>query len=133
MAHGILRLVFAFGAGSLLAFYAYDRATNPDLGAQRRQEEAAVLAAREILRGYVEVGARLEIVDPLAPKRAIGKAFVYPAGSGWEISGHYRRDDADGWHPFLMRLDERLSLVSLQVRDARLESRAADDTRLIVR
>lgn len=130
--HSVLRLVFAFGAGLLLALYAWERATDPEIRAERQREEAAVLAAREILRSYVEAGATLEIVDPLAPKRAVGKAYIYPAEPGWEVSGHYRRDDADPWHPFLMRLDEDLALVRLSVRDERLKGTAAQDGRVVV-
>lgn len=132
MPHRVLRLVFAFGAGLVLAFYAWERASDPEIRAQRQREEAAVLAAREILRSYVEAGATLDIVDPLAPKRAVGKAYIYPTGSSWEVSGHYRRDDADPWHPFLMRLDEDLALVRLSVRDEGMKARAAQDSRLVV-
>jgi hypothetical protein len=131
--HRILRLVFALATGLLLAFYAWERASDPELRARREREEAAVLAARAILGTYVGKASTLEIVDPLAPKRAVGKAFIYPAGSGWEVSGHYRRDRSDHWHPFLMRLDGDLSLVELSVRDAALAGRAATDPKLVIR
>ena len=126
--HRILRLAFALATGLLLAFYAWHRAGDPELRAQREREEAAVIAARAVLESVV--GGDIEIVDPLAPKRAVGRAFSYPAGRGWEISGHYRRDPADPWHPFLLRLDAGLTLEELSVRDPALAS--AQDARLTV-
>lgn len=122
--HRIVRPVFALGAGLLLAFYAYERATDPEIRAQKEREETAVLAAREILRGHVDADYGLEIVDPLARKRAVGKAYIYPAGSGWEVSGHYRRNRTDEWHPFLIRLDANMALVELAVRDEQLKRKA---------
>jgi hypothetical protein len=128
----VIRYVVASAIGLLLAFYAYQRVTDPRSAMQRAEEEAAVLAARDILRGYVGPGNALQIVDPLAPDRAVGKVYVYPADSGWDVSGHYRRDHSDRWHPFLMRLDAGRSLVSLSVQDARLRTRAAGDPKLTV-
>lgn len=93
-----------------------------------------VEAARGILRGYLGDDASLELVDPLAPNRAIGKAYVYPAGAGFEVSGYYRRNAADRWHPFLMRLSAGSTLVELSVRDddPALRRRAVADPRLEV-
>ncbi|MDX1403763.1 MAG: hypothetical protein R3192_04460 [Woeseiaceae bacterium] len=101
---------------------------------KRAREEAVVLAAREILHEIVAPGEALHIVDPLAPDRAIGKAYIYPAETGWEVSGHYRRQGAERWSPFLMALDSGLELVSLQVRDndQRMLARAAGDPRISV-
>lgn len=126
--HRILKPVFALAIGLLLAFYAYQRAGDPELRVQREREEAAVAAAREVLESII--GSGIEIVDPLAPRRAVGKAFVYPAGPGWEISGHYRRDRGDPWHPFLLRLDTALALRELSVRDPALAN--VQDARLTV-
>ncbi|HZD54236.1 MAG TPA: hypothetical protein VE175_14400 [Woeseiaceae bacterium] len=129
MSHKAFRLIFALSVGLLLAFYAYQRSSDPALTVQKQREHAAVLAARDVLRSHVEA-AELEIIDPLAPKRSVGKSYIYPAGSGWDVSGHYRRGAADEWHPFLMRLDGERSLVSLSVRDARLQAKAASDPRI---
>ena len=76
----------------------------------------------------------LQIVDALAPQRKVGKVYVYPLESGWDISGYYRRDDDDRWHPFLMALDSELSLRSLKVQDSdsSLAQRAATDPLLEV-
>lgn len=98
-------------------------------------EEAAVLAARDLLRGTIGAKGALQIVDPLAPDRKVGKVYIYPAPVGWEVSGHYRRDAADDWHPFLMQLGEEFDLAGLAVRDddPDLRARAAADPRLTVK
>ena len=74
----------------------------------------------------------LEIVDPLAPDRQVGKAYVYREGDGWEVSGFYRRADSDRWHPFLMSLDETHAVIKLRVRDSTLAERARTDPQLEV-
>lgn len=132
ISHRILRPVFALAVGFLVAFYAYDRITDPRPRQERAREEAVVHASRDILRGYVGTAAELRIVDPLAPDRKVGKVYIYPAGSGWEVSGHYKRGEADRWHPYLMRLDAGLVLLELSLRDddAGLRRRAGSDPKL---
>lgn len=127
-----MRMVVAFGVGLALSLYAFQRVTDPQPARDRAREEAVVLSARVILRDYLGAQQDLQIVDPLAPKRAIGKVYVYPVATGFQVSGHYRRSDADTWHPFLMELDDGGALVSLAVRDdARdLRQRAASDSQL---
>jgi hypothetical protein len=115
--HRIIRLVIAFAIGIFLALYSFERISDPEPGMQRAREEAVVLSAREILKSYVSPDTEIEIVDPLATDRSVGKAYIYPTESGWEVSGHYRRYGADSWHPFLMLLDSNVQLVSLSVRD----------------
>lgn len=117
MSHKILRLVVAFAIGLALSLYAYHRVTDPRPAMQRAEEEAVVRNARSILEGYLEAGGDLRIVDPLAPDRKVGKVYIYPTDAGWEVSGHYRRNDRDRWHPFLMQLDADAALSSLSVRD----------------
>ncbi|MGH8222597.1 MAG: hypothetical protein ACREQZ_06455 [Woeseiaceae bacterium] len=117
MSHRVLRWVVAFGVGLGLALYALQRISDPEPRLQRVREEAVVRAAREILSRYVAPVGELEIVDPLAPDRKVGKSFIYPTDSGWELSGHYRRGEGDAWHPYLIRLDEAAELESLAVRD----------------
>ena len=116
--HKIVRPVVAVTLGLILALYAYQRVVDPEPALQRAREEAVVMTARDILRSYVAPGTNLEIVDPVSPNRKVGKTYIYPAGDGWEVSGHYRRGDADRWHPFLMSLDGGAGLESLAVRDA---------------
>ena len=127
-------LVFAVAVGLAVAWYAYQRVTDPAPGLERQREEAIVLRAREIVRREIAPGTQLEIVDPLAPNRVAGKVYVYPADGGWEISGYYRRGETDGFHPWLMRLDSDGTLATLAVKDddAALRERAAADPRLSV-
>ncbi len=72
-----------------------------------------------MLVGTLDVGV-LEIIDPMSPDRKVGKAYVYSTDSGWQVSGFYRRDDNDLWHPYLMELDKDLSLLRLKVSDGSL-------------
>lgn len=74
------------------------------------------MAARERLEETLGIGV-VELVDPLAPNRKVGKAFVYPTRDGWEISGFYRRGDGDRWHPYLMTLDTYRAMVHLKIQD----------------
>lgn len=108
--------VFATIVGLLVAVGAYRWASNPAPRVERAQEEGAVIAAREQLGAALQL-ANLELVDPLAPDRKVGKAYVYRAGAGWEVSGFYRRGDSDRWHPFLMTLDATNSMSYLKVQD----------------
>jgi hypothetical protein len=117
LAHKVVRFTLALCIGLALAFYAYHRVTDPEPARQRASEEAAVLAARDILRSYLEPAGEAEIVDPVSPRRKIGKSYIYPADAGWEISGHYRRSESDRWHPFLMAIDHDHRLLRLSVRD----------------
>ncbi|HEX2139815.1 MAG TPA: hypothetical protein VHG33_08900 [Woeseiaceae bacterium] len=133
--HRILRVLVAVAFGLAVAFYAYQRVTDPRPAMQRAREEAVVRASRDILRAYIEPASDLRIVDPLAPDRTVGKVYIYPAEEGgWEVSGHYRRDATDGWHPYLMRLDDASTLIKLSVRDAdtRLRRKAAADPKLSI-
>jgi hypothetical protein len=117
--HRIAGFTIALGVGLALSLYAYQRVTDPEPAMQRAKEEAVVLASRDILRDYVQPATELRIVDPVSPDRKVGKSYIYPTDSGWEVSGHYRRDDADRWHPFLMALNADSTLTNLSVRDSR--------------
>jgi hypothetical protein len=134
MSHGIVRLVVAFAVGLAVAVVAYQRVTDPEPARQRAAEEAAVLEARKILDVYIGGGPDLQIVDPLAPDRIVGKVYVYPTDAGFDVSGHYRRHADDPWHPFLLRLDRESTLLELSVRDddANLLQRSESDPRLRV-
>jgi len=118
LTHRIAKFTIALGFGLALSLYAYQRVTDPEPAMQRAREEAIVLAARDILRHYIGPSPELRIVDPVSPDRKIGKSYVYPTEAGWEVSGHYRRDDTDHWHPFLMALDSNASLAKLSVGDS---------------
>ena len=122
-------MLFGLGVGLLAAFLSYQWITNPAPRAERQLEEAVVLDARNHL--IVQLGVR-EIVDPLAPNRKIGKSYVYRAGTGWEVSGYYRRDENDRWHAFLMSLDDARNVTLLKVQDNKFAERASEDSMLEV-
>lgn len=127
-------LLVAVTVGLIVAWYAYERVTDPLPGMQRAQEEGVVMAARALLAGYVEPGPDFELVDPVSPNRKVGKVYIYPTESGWELSGHYKRNKSDRWHPWLMSLDTSMRLQSLSVSDTdpALVARAAEDPRFSV-
>lgn len=129
--HKTISWVIAVAVGLLLAFYSFERISDPEPRARRAEEEAVVLAAREVLQSYVSPGAELLLVDPLDTNRKVGKVYVYPTEAGWEVSGHYRRDASDTWHPYLMSLDSAVELVNLAVRDSneRLVGLSAQDSK----
>ncbi len=91
------------------------------------------MAAREAIMSAV-VADSIEIVDPLATNRKVGKAYIFRNGdkvddSGWTVSGYYRRDRNDRWHPYLMTLSAELAVEHLKVRDGDQEmiERAEND------
>lgn len=120
MNHRIGRILFALCVGLGVAVLAFRWVTDPLPRAQREAEERAVHAARELV--IAEVGAGpLEIVDPLAPDRKVGKVYVYAEEPGWAISGFYRRDADDRWHAYLIQLTSDLALDSFKAEDPLLQ------------
>jgi len=128
MNHRIGRVVFVFVIGLLVASLSYRWITNPEGRVERALQESVVEASRGHLRSAVGIDS-LEIVDPLAPNRKAGKVYIYAEGDGWAVSGYYRRDEDDRWHPYLMTLsiDQSLSFLKLQDRDQQMIERAALD------
>jgi hypothetical protein len=126
MNHRIGQWIFGLGVGLLVAVLAYRWVTDSSPRAERQLEESVVAAARTQLETTLSLG-RLDLVDPLAPDRKVGKAYVYRAGEGWEVSGYYRRDEDDSWHPFLMTLDTSPAMTHLRIKDQAFTDRAATD------
>jgi hypothetical protein len=131
MNHRIGRFAFALAVGVLVAVSAYRWITDSSPRLERELEAAAVSAARAALVATVAAGD-LEIVDPLAPDRAVGKAYVYREGPGWQVSGYYRRGSGDPWHPYLATLGEDQELVHLKLSDRTLLERGGESPRLTV-
>ena len=129
ISHKVVRPLVAVTVGLVLALYSYQRITDPEPGLQRATEEAIVMVARDILQSYVSPGNLIEIVDAVSPASKVGKSYVYPTDDGWELSGHYRRDENDRWHPYLMVLNGDAGLKSLAVQDGndRLIGMSAQD------
>jgi hypothetical protein len=131
MNHRIGRMIFGFGVGLLVAILSYRWIMDTAPRAERQLQETVVIAARELITSTVGAGA-LEIVDPLAPDRVIGKSYVYPIEGGWEVSGFYRRDEVDLWHPYLLTLDDSMALTHAKVSDKALLPKMSEDPRLEV-
>lgn len=117
-----------------MAFSAYRWISDTDRPARRAAEEAVVLEGRRILRSLLDDTGDMEISDALGRVRAAGKVYVFPVTDGWELSGHYRRNGENPWHPYLMKLDKNAALRSLAIEDddPLLAQRAAADPRLSV-
>lgn len=133
MNHRAGSIIFGIAIGLLIAVLSYQWLTDPTNRAARIEEVNVVELSRGILNDTLGIH-ELQIVDALAPQRKVGKVYVYPLENGWDVSGYYRRDDDDRWHPFLMALDTELSLRSLRVQDSDngLAQRAANDPLLEV-
>ena len=129
MNHRVGRSLFALIVGLAVAFFAFQWITNPRPRAERALEESVVEVSRSMLVQKVGVDA-LEIVDPLAPNRKVGKVYVYREAPGWAVSGYYRRSAEDSWHPYLMRMTEDTQLIRLKAQDPALANQAADDPTL---
>ncbi len=114
-------IVVALLFGLAAALYAYDWVTDPAPRLQREQEERVVVSVRDILKRYVAPGTDIELVDPVDPDRKVGKVYISPVDGGWEISGYYRREATDPWHPWLMSVNSELQLQSLSVQDSNPE------------
>jgi hypothetical protein len=126
-------IIFALGVGLLVAVLSYRWLVDPHSREERQRQEQVVLESRTLLQELIGSGM-LEIVDPLSPDRKVGKVYVYPANTGWEVSGYYRRSDTDLWHPYLLSLDENLALLHLKIsdQDPALIDRGTNDSRLEV-
>lgn len=123
MNHRIGRAVFSLAVGLIVAILSYQWITNPSMRAERAAEENVVRISRSLLVPLIASGD-LQIVDPLAPDRKVGKVYVYREGPGWAVSGFYRRDGTDNWHPYLVTLTSDLQLVRLKVQDSALAGQA---------
>ena len=115
--HRYMQWVVAITVGVVLSLIAFERATDPEPTRQKAVEEAVVFESRMLLISYVLPGGELQVVDSLAPDNKVGKSYIWPDGTGWEVSGYYRRDAQDPWHPYLMTLDASSDLLSLAVKD----------------
>jgi hypothetical protein len=129
MNHRIGRSVFALIVGLVVAMFAYSWITNPEPRHERAQQEYVVKVSRSLLASIVASDA-LEIVDPLAPNRKVGKVYVYADPPGWAVSGYYRRGEQDRWHPYLITLTTELELYRLKVQDPGLSEQVTSHPEL---
>ena len=131
MNHRVGRTIFASVVGVIAFFASYQWITDPAPREERIAQETAVQSARVALVELLDAG-ELEIVDPLAPDRKVGKVYVYAEPPGWAVSGYYRRGPQDPWHPYLVMLDAALSPSRVKVQDPLLLDRAAENALLEV-
>lgn len=110
-------IIFGLVVGLIVAAWSYHWITDPGNRELRAEQERVVEISRGVLSEKLAIGD-IEFVDPLAPQRKVGKVYIFSLANGWEISGYYRRNSDDRWHPYLMTLDPSLSLRSLKVRDS---------------
>jgi hypothetical protein len=122
---------FAAGVGLLVAFGAYRWVSDSGRQVEHDLQMRVVETARAHLETALSLTA-LELVDPLMPDRKVGKTYVYRDGSGWQVSGFYRRDESDPWHPYLLTMDQGLALVRLKISDAAMLRRFSDSDRVEV-
>lgn len=131
MNHRIGRAVFATAVGLAVAVWSYKWITDPSGREERAEQEQTVLVARQLLTEITQI-EDVEIVDPLAPQRKVGKVYVYRSETGWEISGYYRRGEGDAWHPFLMWLGPDRTLANVRVQDSGLPEQVVANPKLEV-
>jgi len=117
MNHRAGSIFFGLAVGLAIAVGSYQWVTDPDKRLEHEEQERVVELSREILKRTIAIHD-LQVVDPLAPQRKVGKVYIYPVENGWELSGYYRRDDDDRWHPYLLALNSELLLRSLKVQDS---------------
>jgi hypothetical protein len=117
MNHRIGSTVFGFAVGLVVAYLAYQWVSDPNRRVESDEQDKVVETSRVVLKNKLAIGD-IELVDPLAPQRKVGKVYIYPVTDGWEVSGHYRRNEDDRWHPYLLTLSSELTLVYLKVQDA---------------
>jgi len=114
--HRVGSIIFGVVVGLAAAAWSYHWITDPQKVAARQAEERAVLQARVLLAERLSM-TDLQIVDPLATDRKVGKVYIYPADDGWDVSGYYRRNDDDDWHAYLLSMTPDLQLRALKIDD----------------
>ncbi len=114
--HRVGSIIFGVIIGLVAAVWSYHWITDPQKLSARQAEEHAVLRARDLLAERLSI-ANLQVVDPLAADRKVGKVYIYPTSDGWDVSGYYRRNDDDRWHAYLMSVSSGLQLKALKVDD----------------
>jgi len=133
MNHRVGSVVFGVIVGLAVAVWSYQWISNPERRDERARQERIVLLARDLLASSLRL-ENPDIVDPVSPQRKVGKSYIYSATAGWEISGYYRRNENDEWHPYLLTLGADNSLLHLKVQDSagEIAELARSDPRLEV-
>ncbi len=107
--------VFAVIIGLTVSYFSYEWAVNPEPRLQRQKEEKIVIKSRRSFLHLLELTEKTRIIDPLNPDRKVGKTYLSPSDSGWQISGYFRRNEDERWRPWLMSLDNELNVIELRL------------------
>ena len=127
----LARIIFGIVVGILVAVFSYQWITDSSRRVERGIEESVVFEVRVLLAETLAL-KDLEIVDPVESNREAGKSYVYRTATGWQVSGHYRRQEEDPWQQFLMNLDEDVTLLNLLVDDPEIVEQARENPKLDV-
>ena len=115
--YSLKQIIFAISVGVFLAYLVYQSTVKPPHQVKRQNEEYIVQKATIQIRDMLSLSSKSEIVDPINTDRDVGKAYIYPIDKTWQVSGFYRRDYNDSWHPWLMTLDEEGVMMNLVIQD----------------
>ena len=118
--------VFAIVVGLAVAVWSYVWITDPARRTEREAQEAVVLAARQQLLALLP-GENVDVVDPVAPRRSVGKVYVYRIEHGWQVSGYFRRGEGARWHSYLIELDPAYRATHIKLDEKALAARFADN------
>ena len=113
----IKQIIFALTIGFVLSWFVYQSTIKPPYQAQRKLEEQIVTKANFLLIEKLGLPADIEVIDPVNADKDVGKTYISPENKKWQVSGYYRRNELDEWHPWLMNLDESYNLTGLSVQD----------------
>jgi hypothetical protein len=127
----LARIIFGLVVGLVVAVVSYQWITDSSRRVERSIEETVVAEVRVLLAQTLAL-SDLEIVDPVQTNREAGKSYVYRTATGWQVSGHYRRQEDDPWQQFLMNLDADVMLLNLRVDDPEMIERAKENPELEV-
>ena len=113
----VKQVIFALITGFGLSWLVYQSSVQPPYETQRQTEEVIINKANVLLIKSLNLPLGLEVIDPIKPDKDVGKTYISPNGREWQVSGYYRRNELDEWHPWLINLDENHKLIRLSVQD----------------
>jgi hypothetical protein len=115
--YSLKQIIFAISVGGFLAYFVYQSTVKPPHLMTRQNEEHIIQKATLQIRDMLFLPYESEIIDPINTDRDVGKTYIYPAGKTWQVSGFYRRNYNDSWHPWLITLDEEGVMINLSIKD----------------
>ena len=113
----VKQVIFALITGFGLSWLVYQSSVQLPYEVQRQTEEEIINKANVLLIKSLNLPLGLEVIDPIKPDKDVGKTYISPNEREWQVSGYYRRNELDEWHPWLINLDENHKLIRLSVQD----------------